>query len=101
MNIGAKHFQLVSDPATHSYRDTLVSAAWCWENHIAVHTEWQFLKPGKVITPVDFPELSPDQYRWAFKSKLERIASFRQCQGYSKQIRELTDGDPLPLLASY
>ena len=47
------HYNLVSDPGRHSYKECLVSLLWCWEVQQGMHLPWQYLKPGKMLTPLD------------------------------------------------
>ena len=86
------HFNLVSDPAKHSYKETLVSLLWCWEVRRCMHCPWQLLVPGKVITPHEVTDMSEHLQHCAARQKLERVASFRQLQGYSNQLRVMTSG---------
>ena len=89
------HFNLVSDPAKHSYKETLVSLLWCWEVRRCMHCPWQLLVPGKVITPHEVTDMSEHLQHCAARQKLERVAAFRQLQGYSNQLRVMTSGrDP-------
>lgn len=84
-----QHFQLVSDPGTHNYKEALVSVLWCWEIQQAFHCPWQFLVPGKVMTPDDTC-MDEEAERFAAKLELIRVASFRQVQGYSNQLEAMT-----------
>lgn len=83
------HFNLVSDPGTHDYKECLVSLLWCWEITQGMHCPWQFLVPGKILTPLDI-HMDEAMARYAARQKLERVASFRQLQGYSNQLRVMT-----------
>ena len=85
------HFNLVSDPARHSYRECLVSVLWCWEIRECLHCPCMFLKPGKCISPADV-DLSGDLQQLAARKKHQRGAAFKQLQGYSKQLSVLTNG---------
>ena len=90
LSTGVRHFNLVSDPGHHNYKECLVSVLWCWEVSQAMHCPWQYLVPGKALTPLDFPDMDPELCRYAARHKLERVASFRQIQGYSNQLRVMS-----------
>ena len=94
------HFNLVSDPGQHSYKECQVSVLWCWEIDQAMHCPWQHLKPGKVLTSLDI-DMDEDLRCWASKHKLERVASFRQLQGYSNQLKVMSSSDSPVTLASF
>ena len=83
------HFCLVSDPGHHNYKECLVSLLWCWELNQGMHCHWQHLVPGKILTPLD-ATMDEELARYAARQKLERVASFRQLQGYSNQLRAMT-----------
>ena len=87
---GVHHYNLVSDPGMHNYKDTLVSVLWCWEISEAMHCPWQHLLPGKVLSHNDTEHLDPDLQRYNARAKLERVASMRQIQGYSNQMRVMS-----------
>jgi hypothetical protein len=89
---GVHHFNLVSDPGMHNYKECLVSVLWCWEIEQAMHCPWQHLKPGKVLTPLEVTDMDVDLCRYAARHKMERVASFRQLQGYSNQLRVMSSG---------
>ena len=84
-----RHFCLYSDPGKHSYKECLVSVLWCWENMQAMHCPWQHLVEGKVITPLE-AHMDDQMVGFAARQKLERVASYRQLQGYSNQLRAMT-----------
>jgi len=88
-NPGVLHFDLVSDPGHHSYKECLVSVLWCWEVQLGMHTPFQVLTPGRILTPLD-AEMDDELMRHAARHKLERVASWRQIQGYSNQLKSLT-----------
>ena len=54
-----------------------------------MHCHWQHLKPGKILTPLDV-DMDEQLARYAARHQLERVASWRQVQGYSNQLRALT-----------
>ena len=76
------HFHLVSDPGTHNYQELLVSILYNWETNQAFHCPYQFLAPGKVLTPDDCT-MDDELCTWVAKKTIERVAAFRQLQGYS------------------
>ena len=82
----------VSDPGHHSYRECLVSLAYCWELKAGLYVPWIHLVPGKAITPCEVDMLDAVE-RAREANKLERVASFRQLQGISKQLNYITNGD--------
>jgi len=86
---GVHHYDLVSDPGTHNYKECLVSVLWCWEVGSGMHCPFQNVKPGKVLTPNDV-DMDEDLARFAARQKLERVASWRQLQGYSHQLFGVT-----------
>ena len=85
----------------HSYRECLVSLCWCWEISQAMHCPWQHLKPGKVMTPHEVEDMDPILAGYAARNRLERVAAFRQLQGYCNQLRVMTSRpgslDPPPM----
>ena len=54
-----------------------------------MHCPWQHIVPGKVMTPLD-AYMDEALARYAAKQKLDRVASYRQIQGYSNQLRVMT-----------
>ena len=82
---------MVSDPGTHSYKECLVTVLWCWEVSQGMHMPWQDLIPGKTLTPAD-ADMDETELKYAAKHKLERVAAWRQLQGYSNQLRGVTSG---------
>ena len=102
---GVRHFNMVSDPGQHSYKECLVSLLWCWEIAQAMHCPWQHLKPGKALMPLDLEDMDEELCRYAARHKLERVASFRQLQGYSNQLKVMTSRpgshDPFVTLTSF
>ena len=87
-----KHYNIVSDGATHSCHDTLVSVGYTWENDLAGFLASQCIPPGKDITWFDQSNMPAEIAILAAKRKLERVAAFRQMQAISNQIHCLTDG---------
>ena len=83
------HYCLFSDPGTHSYKECLVSLLWCWEINQGMHCPWQHLLPGKMLTP-DEAHMDEREMAFAARQKLERVASYRQLQGYSNQLRVMS-----------
>ena len=86
---GVHHYNMVSDPGHHSYKEVLASLLWCWETGQGMHMPWQHLLPGKVLTPYDVP-MDEELSSFAARRKLERVASYRQLQGYSQQLSAVT-----------
>ena len=87
-----KHYNIMSDGATHSCHDTLVSVGYTWENDLAGFLASQCIPPGKDITWSDQSNMPAEIAILAAKRKLERVAAFRQIQAISNQIHCLTDG---------
>ena len=85
------HLTLVADPGTHSYKDCLVSVAFSWENNYGCYPPWQHLLPSKFLLPGE-ANMYADIEQLAADGKLERVATYRQMQGLSNQIRHLTSG---------
>ena len=79
---GVNHFHLVSDPGCHNYQEVLVSVLYNWETDQAFHCPWQFLVPGKQLTPEDC-DMDEEMWGYNHKHKLTRVAAFRQLQGYN------------------
>ncbi len=52
LGVTVHHYNLVSDPGTHSYKEVLVSLLWTWEISLGMHTPWQHLKPGSTLTRI-------------------------------------------------
>ena len=86
----ASHWNLVADPGTHSYKDIVPPVAYSWEINVACYPPYQHLIPGKLVTSFDC-ELAEDMVPLAEERKLERVATYRQLQGYSNQIRWASD----------
>ena len=80
---------MVSDPGMHSYKECLVTVLWCWEIGQGMHMPWQDLVPGKTLTPAD-ADMDEEELKYAAKHTLERVAAWRQLQGYSNQLRRVT-----------
>ena len=55
----------------------------------AMHCPWQHLVEGKDITPLE-AHMDDELIAFAVRQKLERVASYRQLQGYSHQLRSMT-----------
>ena len=66
-----------------------MSLAYTWELDLGAYPAWQYLKPGKDMTPLDC-DMEDDISDIAARRKLERVASYRQLQGYSNQIHQLS-----------
>ncbi len=81
----------MADPGHHSYQDCLVSLVFSWELGIGCYPPWMHLVPGKTVTPLEVDMLDIVEEARA-RSRLDRVASFRQLQGLSKQLSVLTDG---------
>ena len=100
LSIGVHHFNLVSDPGQHNYKECLVSLLYCWEISQGMRCPWQHLVPGKVLTPLDVQNMDPELCRYAGRHKLDRVASYRQLQGYSNQLRVMSSCSIPPLTLS-
>ena len=95
------HYCLFADPGTHSYKECLVSLLWCWEINQGMHCPWQHLLPGKMLTP-DEAHMDEREMAFAARQKLERVASYRQLQRYSNQLRVMSRySRPRVTLASF
>ena len=86
------HWNLVADPGHHSYKECLVSLLYSWETNGGCFPPWQYLLPGKTVTPFDC-NLDESIDFFAARRKCERVAAYRQLQGCSAQISWLTKGD--------
>jgi len=73
------HWNLMSDPGMHSYKECLVSVLYSWELNLGCFPNWQYLLPGKQITPKDCNMMS-EVKPYAARAKCERVASYRQLQ---------------------
>jgi len=85
-----KHYNLIADPGHHSYKECLVSVLWCWQVQTGMHTPFQHILPGKILTPLDV-DMDVEMQQYAARHKLERVASWRQIQGYSNQLSVITE----------
>ena len=85
------HWNLVADPGHHSYRECLVSLLYSWETHAGCYPPWQYLLPGRHVTPLDC-NLDESIEASAARMKCERVAAYRQLQGYGAQISWMTKG---------
>ena len=85
------HWNFISDPGHHSYKECLVTILYSWETHGGCYPPWQFLMPGKYVTPMDC-NLDDDLVPAAAEMKLERVATYRQLQGYSAQLHRTSGG---------
>ena len=92
---GVHHWNIVSDPGTHSYKECLVSLMYSWELNAGCYPKWAHLVPGKALAPGEADLLDSVEEKRA-QNKLERVASFRQLQGLSHQICSLS-GERLTL----
>ena len=81
------HYNLVSDPGMHSYKECLVSVLWCWEIGEAMQCPWQHLKPGKLVTPLEVEDMDEKMCSKAARHKLERVSAFRQLQDTQTSCR--------------
>ena len=86
-----RHWNLVADPGTHSYKDIMPSVLYGWQVNMACFPPFQHLLPGKAVTIYD-AELEEDLAPLAAERKLERVATYRQLQGYSMKISCITKG---------
>ena len=89
LDAGVRHYNLVCDPGHHSYKECMVSVLWCWQLQTAMHAPFQIIVPGKILTPLDV-DMDNEMQQYAARHKLERVAAWRQIQGYSNQLRALT-----------
>ena len=86
------HWNLVADPGNHSYKEIMPAVLYGWEVDEACFPPFQYLLPGKGgVTPFDC-ELEDDMFQGALEMKLERVAAYRQLQGYSHMIFQVTGG---------
>ena len=85
------HWNLVADPGHHNYKECLVSLVYSWEQDNGCYPPWQWLKPGKHLTPLD-ANMDDSIAVHAAGKKLDRVAAYRQVQGYSQQLHEITRG---------
>ena len=88
---GINHWCFVADPGHHSYKESLVSLVFSWELNAGCYAPWMHLVPGKAIAPGEVDMLDAVE-RAREANKLERVASFRQLQGISKQLSYITNG---------
>ena len=88
---GINHYCIVADPGSHSYKDCLVSLVWSWEKQLGAYPPWQELVPGKVLLKGEVDPRSELELLRLHK-KLTRVASYRQLQGCSHQIYNLSGG---------
>jgi hypothetical protein len=62
---------------------------------------WQHILPGKALMPSD-AEMDADELKYAARRRLERVAAWRQMQGYSNQLRCVTrHSNPPVTMASF
>ena len=85
------HLTLVADAGSHSYKECLVSVAYSWENNYGCYPPWQHLHPSTFLQPTE-ANMDAAIEQLAANRKLERVATYRQIQGLSNQIRHLTSG---------
>ena len=83
------HYNFVSDPGHHSYKECLVTLAFSWEQDTGAFPPWQHLLPGSELTPDD-AAMDDNLATIAARNKLERVASYRQLQGTSHQLHLLS-----------
>ena len=76
------HWNMVADPGSHAYKEVMPIVVYGWEIDVAAFAPFQFLLPGKGITPADC-EIDEDIAPYAENAKLERVAAYRQLQGLS------------------
>ena len=75
---------------SHVRRDNAGSVVWLG-NDTACFPPFQDIVPGKYVTELDC-NMTEDVVPLAVQVKLERVATYRQLQGYSNQIYQVTDG---------
>lgn len=88
---GENHYNLISDAARHSCRETLVSAIFSRHNNIGVYCTSQVLKSSKMAHPGEI-ECSLTVERLLATRKQERMAAYRFLQGLSHQLSLVTNG---------
>jgi len=77
------HWNLASDPGSHSYKDVMPSVLYSCELNIACLPQFQHLLPFKTVTKSDC-QLDEEIVPYAEEMKLERVAAYRQLQGPAK-----------------
>ena len=90
-DVGVKHFNFVSDPATHSKKELLVGVVWSWEQDLAGIGDVQQLLPGNAVL-LEEEDLSDQLGQLALRRKLERVATYRQLQAVSNSLATSTRG---------
>ena len=86
-----QHWNLVADPGTHSYKEVMPAVLYGWEIDMACLPPFQHIIPDTFVTPSE-RNLADDILPLALEMKLERVAAYRQLQGYSHQIYVITQG---------
>lgn len=64
---------------------------YSWENDLAAYADTQMLTRGKVVLASE-TDLQDDIWQIMGTTRIQRVASFRQIQGISNQLRTLTNG---------
>ena len=86
---GVQHWNLIIDPATHSKKEAMAGVAWFWEMQAGCFPDFQWIPAAKVITGRE-QEMPDCIAEVASIGRLERVASFRQLQGVSHMLSQLT-----------
>ena len=68
------------------------TVGYSWELGLGYFPPWQRLLPGKHATPHDC-HLHNEVLPYAARAKCERVATYRQIQGYAAQIHWVTAGN--------
>ena len=80
------HWNLVSDPGTHAYKDCMPSVCYSHEIDQACLPQYQELAPGKALIPGCDADLLDGLVSLAEEQKLERVSAYRQLQGHNVDV---------------
>ena len=86
---GCLHLNIVADAATHNNKEVFVGAAYSHEKNNGTYPPFQYITPGKLITPFE-QDLGDAMLRLSAQGKLERVAAFRQLQALSHMSFQVT-----------
>ena len=83
------HWDFVADRGKHSYKEVMLSLGCWWEHDVGGVPPWAHLRPGKQLVPCE-ADLEDFTAELAYLPKQDRVASYKQFQGFSHQIRSAT-----------
>lgn len=85
------HFCIVTDSSCHGCKDTLISVFYSPLNDNCAFATCQWMKPGKVISPLELSLEEHVEYL-AARREVERLHAYRFMQALSQQVEQMSGG---------